>query len=155
MVFSGNYSGAASGAQAYADASVQLSTITGTISAGPCATGYTSTTCSSSFSAPFLYDSANGFSVFSSSASCVTGVSCNTNDVTVGVEGSTDTAGQFNAQVDPTFEIDPTWLATHPGYSLVFGANVSAVPIPASVWLMLSALGGLGLVMRGRAAVRR
>jgi hypothetical protein len=155
MIFSGNYSGAASGAQAYADASVQLSTITGTISAGPCATGYTSTTCSSSFSAPFLYDSANGFSVYSSPVACVTGFTCNSNEVTVDVEGATDSAGQFNAQIDPTFQIDPTWLATHPGYSLVFGANVSAVPVPASAWLMLSALGALGLVMRRKGGAWR
>jgi hypothetical protein len=71
------------------------------------------------------------------------------------VGGETETAGQFNAEIDPTIEIDPTWLAENPGYSLVFSSNYSPVPLPASVWLMLSALAGLGLVMRRKALVRR
>jgi hypothetical protein len=152
MIFSGNYSGSASGAMALASAEIQLSSTSGAISANPCATGYTSSTCSSSFTGSFLFDSANGFSVFSSSVSSST---YDPNEVTVAAQGSTAIAGQFSAQIDPTLEIDPTWLATHPGYSLVLSPNVSAVPLPASVWLMLSALGGLGLIVRRRAVARR
>jgi hypothetical protein len=33
--------------------------------------------------------------------------------------------GLFSASADPVIEIDPTWLASHPGYHLVFSSNVT------------------------------
>jgi len=102
--------------------------------------------------APFLFGSANGFYVYSSSASTGTH---NSNSISVSAEGEADgavgnTAGQFSAQIDPMLEIDPTWLAENPGYSLVFSSNYLPVPLPAPVWLMLSGLAGLDLMGRRR-----
>ncbi len=101
---------------------------------------------------PFLFSSANGFYVYSSSASTAT---YNLNSVTVGANGQAfgavgTTAGQFSAQIDPKLEIDPSWLTQHPGYSLVFSSNYAPVPLPAAAWLLLSGLGGIGFLRRRR-----
>jgi len=146
MVFSGNWSGSASGTEADSSAGIELTSTTGAISVGDCATSYSST-CSSSFSAPFLFDSANGFSVYSSNVASGTYF---TNLVSLTAGGQVDVAGQYSAEIDPTLEIDPTWLATHPGYSLVFSSNYSPVPLPAAAWLLLSGLGGLAAIARRR-----
>jgi hypothetical protein len=59
--------------------------------------------------------------------------------------------------VDPTFTIDPTFLAQNPGYSLVFssgigntGVTVSDTPEPATWALMLAGFIGLGASIRTR-----
>jgi hypothetical protein len=60
--------------------------------------------------------------------------------------------------LDPRFEIDPTWAATHPGYSIVLSPGVgSAPPVPEpGAWaMMLVGFGSLGARMRSkRMAVR-
>jgi hypothetical protein len=152
MIFAGSLSGSASGSQAVVNAQVQLSTTSGDLVSSGCASAISTPSCGTSFSTPLLFNSAGGFYAFSSSVSADTYA---TNFVSMTVGGETETAGQFNAEIDPTIEIDPTWLAENPGYSLVFSSNYSPVPLPASVWLMLSALAGLGLVMRRKALVRR
>jgi len=67
-------------------------------------------------------------------------------------------SGMASATVDPVIAIDPTWLAENPGYTLEISSNVTQtppVPLPASAWLMLSALGGLALIGRRRIALQR
>ena len=53
--------------------------------------------------------------------------------------------GAYTALADPTISIDPTWLATHPGYSLELSSNVSPVPLPPASSLLLSGIGLLGI----------
>jgi hypothetical protein len=70
----------------------------------------------------------------------------------VGYDGA---GGVANAFVDPVFSIDPTFAASHPGYSLVFSQGVGnsfagAVPDPASWLLMLGGFGIVGSVLRRR-----
>ncbi len=63
---------------------------------------------------------------------------------------------QAQAFADPYIQIDPAFLAAHPGYSLTFGANVTnapPVPAPAAGWLFGSGLMGLvGVARRKKAA---
>lgn len=62
-----------------------------------------------------------------------------------------------SAYVDPYIQIDPTWAASNPGYSLVFDPGVgNALPVPEPSTLALSVLGllsmmGLGLRRRDKA----
>src|SRR5579859_556163 len=59
-----------------------------------------------------------------------------------------------SALADPYIRIDPSFLSTHPGFSLVVSSNVnnspatvtSAVPEPASAWLLVSLLALAGMV---------
>jgi PEP-CTERM motif len=88
-------------------------------------------------------------------------------------EGNVDDGtGVFSAFADPVIEIDPTWLATHPGYYLVFSANVNApagtgtgpgsgtgpgtgtsgVPEPGTLLLALLGIAGIVLWPRRRVA---
>jgi hypothetical protein len=59
-----------------------------------------------------------------------------------------------SADADPVISIDPAFLALHPGYSLVFGANASPSGVPeSSTWaLMIVGFAGLGFAgwRRGR-----
>ena len=59
-----------------------------------------------------------------------------------------------HAWADPTIQIDPTFLAAHPEYSLSFSKNLPAavVPVPAAAWLFGSGLIGLVGVARKRKA---
>ncbi|BAN35819.1 hypothetical protein SCD_n02008 [Sulfuricella denitrificans skB26] len=58
-----------------------------------------------------------------------------------------------HAWADPTIQIDPTFLATNPQYSLSFSSNLPAavVPVPAAAWLLGSGLIGLVGVARRKA----
>jgi len=70
--------------------------------------------------------------------------------------GSTDLLSvAFSAMADPTFSVDPGWLAANPEYSaseftISQDYNPSPVPLPPTAWLMLSGLFGLGAVARTR-----
>jgi hypothetical protein len=64
-----------------------------------------------------------------------------------------DDEGDITATVDPIFEINPTFLATHPGYSLEFSAGIASPPTSSTVpepstWAMLI-VGFLGLGFAG------
>ena len=77
-----------------------------------------------------------------------------------------DGSGTFSAFADPVIEIDPVWLATHPGYYLVFSSNVNppgtsgtgpgtgtgttAVPEPGTLPLALMGIAGILLWSRRR-----
>jgi len=64
-------------------------------------------------------------------------------------------AASATASVNSYVYIDPTFAAANPGYSLMFSAgidNVAPVPLPASAWLLLSSIGGLGVFARKRKA---
>lgn len=53
---------------------------------------------------------------------------------------------QAYAFADPHIQIDPLFLDEHPGYGLVFGANVlnaPPVPVPAAGWLLLTGLAAI------------
>jgi hypothetical protein len=60
---------------------------------------------------------------------------------------STEGTGNFSARVDPTISIDPTWLASHPGYTFEYSSNlpgVAAIPEPSTWVMMLLGFAGLG-----------
>ena len=66
--------------------------------------------------------------------------------------------GTADAFVDPFVYIDPDWLASNPGYSLVFSpgiANVAAVPAPPALGLLATAVGGLLLRLRKQRSTPR
>jgi PEP-CTERM motif len=68
---------------------------------------------------------------------------------------ATEGAGSFSASVDPTISIDPTWLASHPGYTLVYSANlpgVVATPEPSTWALLAVGFAGLGFASWRRRA---
>ena len=76
---------------------------------------------------------------------------------TVSVSGSTDsrgTAGTFQAANDPTFEIDPTFLADNPGVQLEESPGVGNTETPEPGTLTLLASGLLGLAGAVRRKVR-
>jgi hypothetical protein len=50
--------------------------------------------------------------------------------------------------IDPTIEIDPTWLQNNPGFSIETNAASSPVPIPAAAWLLAPGLGMLAGLRR-------
>jgi hypothetical protein len=56
--------------------------------------------------------------------------------------------GTLSATVDPSVTFDPSFVST--GYSIIYSADATRVPEPATAWLMLCGLGGLGLLMRRR-----
>jgi hypothetical protein len=72
----------------------------------------------------------------------------------VSIEARADTNSNYPtsyayAWADPTIQIEPTFLAAHPEYSLSFSSNLpAAVPVPAAVWLFGSGLLGLMGVAR-------
>jgi hypothetical protein len=70
------------------------------------------------------------------------------------VAQGTASSGSFTAYFDPQLEIDPTWLSTHPGFSLEISPDL-ATPLPGAVWLLLSGLAGLGALRRKRPAQRQ
>ncbi len=67
-----------------------------------------------------------------------------------------DAAPSFaSAEIDPYFQIDPTWATTHPGYSLVFDPGVGnaapiGVPEPSAALLLVSGLVTLMVRVRRR-----
>jgi hypothetical protein len=77
-------------------------------------------------------------------------------------QGFVDTAdfgfgeGSFSAILDPFLEIDPAFLATHPGYSLELSPNLTggttSVPEVSSWTTLLLGLAGLGLARSRRKA---
>jgi hypothetical protein len=69
--------------------------------------------------------------------------------VHMGVSLSTTLGGHAHASIDPFFFIDPDFLASNPGYSLLISDGIgnaapSSVPLPAPLWLLGSALLGCG-----------
>jgi len=70
---------------------------------------------------------------------------------TIGV-GGTSNSGAFSALVDPAVTFGTNFNSS--GYSIVNSADVLAapVPLPASAWLMLSGLAGIGVMVRRREA---
>ena len=70
-----------------------------------------------------------------------------------------DDEGNISASVDPIFEINPAFLAAHPGYSLEFSAGIASPPVSSTIpepstWAMLIVgFAGLGFGgwRRGRA----
>lgn len=79
-----------------------------------------------------------------------------TNRVLLSTDITLDSLYQSSASAlaDPYIRIDPSFLSTHPDFSLVVSSNVnnspatvpSAVPEPASAWLLVSLLGLAGVV---------
>lgn len=76
--------------------------------------------------------------------------------VTLGVLGDTSyPASSFSASADPYIQIDPAFLALHPGYSIVVSAGIdnapiSAVPEPSALAIFGVALVGIGLQCRAK-----
>lgn len=72
--------------------------------------------------------------------------------------GSDPNGATISAFMDPYVQIDPTWLSTHVGYSLLFDtgvaniATVTPVPEPEIVVMLVLGLGALGA--RGRRTLR-
>jgi len=67
--------------------------------------------------------------------------------ITLTASGYADGPDKLSASVDPTVQLDPSFVT--PGYSVDFSQDVAApppspVPLPASVWLLLSAVTALG-----------
>lgn len=61
--------------------------------------------------------------------------------------------GSWSAMVDPTVQIDPTFLANNPGYSLIIDPNpttTSSVPEPGNLLLLSTGMIGLAGVVRRR-----
>jgi hypothetical protein len=73
-----------------------------------------------------------------------------------GTASSGDGGTGFTGTLDPLVEIDPSFLATHPGFSVEFSANIptapAAVPEPSSIALLTAGLFGLGFSRRKRQA---
>jgi hypothetical protein len=65
------------------------------------------------------------------------------------------TSGSYTAAIDPTLTIDPAWLASNPGLSIVYSSNVELagpVPVPSTWVLLLSGFAGLGALARRKRA---
>lgn len=68
-----------------------------------------------------------------------------------GVGGGNRSTGSVTATLDPSIIIDPSWLQTHPGYSVTL-SQVS-VPEPSSWALMIIGIGVAGGALRRRGAL--
>jgi hypothetical protein len=87
-------------------------------------------------------------------------VSANTpSPISMSLFGSVDVSNEpdiisnlsFSATLDPTITIDPIFLESHPGYSLVFSQNPSTpAPEPGTWSLMLIGIFGVAMRMRAR-----
>jgi hypothetical protein len=97
-------------------------------------TGYGSTAGPSSFSAQNLSVTLQAGTVYNE-------------EMATGVAGYA--AGDSgNASLDPSVSLTSAEITQ--GYSIIYGSNVSTVPLPATACLLLSGLAGLGLLGRRR-----
>lgn len=99
----------------------------------------------------------SGGTVYLKPGSSASGFGGNIFDVVVSASVTTNSnfASSFaHAWADPTIQIDPTFLAANPQYSLSFSSNLPApaVPVPAAAWLFGSGLVGLVGASRKRKA---
>jgi len=106
-------------------------------------------------SAPFTVDYTDYSSSFAYGATLYSGLAnAGTMELRLLADGGTSgsafppgapAAGQSSAFIDPIISIEPEWLSSHPGYSVAVDAGVgngqvAAIPEPAAMWLVLSAL---------------
>jgi hypothetical protein len=87
-----------------------------------------------------------------------------TNTVLLSTDITLDSLFQSSASAlaDPYIRIDPSFLSTHPEFSLIVSSNVSnsptvtsAVPEPASAWLLVSLLALAGVVRWNASVIAR
>ncbi len=141
LIGSGSVSTSASGSSASAGASISYSTYTGNYYYGVPTTGNVNfDMCSSSIVG---HCGTNPQSGILNSSFLQLSNALGTGELQAG-GGASGGSSSFSAQVSGfTLGIDPAWLASNPGYSLLFSPNITSVPPPAAFWLFGSGMIGL------------